>query len=182
MNNKIPKKEILEELYLIELLPMHKVAKVLNISVGSVYNYLKKYEIVTRPKKETFTMKGKKWTKEQRENKSRIMKGRKLSEETKQKMKGNRIGIGSKKIRSDGYVAIYFPSHPKSTKDGYIMEHDLIMECLIGRWLQDDEVVHHKNKIKNDNRASNLQLMTKSEHTRMHVIERKNKKEGVLCH
>lgn len=85
-------------------------------------------------------------------------------------------GIGHKKKRSDGYVYIYFPDHPKSTKDGYIMEHDLIMECLIGRHLKSDEIVHHKNKIRDDNRKENLQLMTKSEHTTLHLKERWGKK------
>lgn len=83
-------------------------------------------------------------------------------------------GIGHKKKRKDGYVYIYFPDHPKSTKDGYIMEHDLIMECLIGRHLKNNEVVHHKNKVRDDNRKENLQLMTKSEHASFHSKERWN--------
>lgn len=91
-------------------------------------------------------------------------------------------GIGHKKRRSDGYICIYFPDHPKSTKDGYIMEHDLIMECLIGRRLKDGEIVHHKNKIRDDNRKENLQLMTFSEHARMHMIERRGKKKGGMTY
>ena len=60
------------------------------------------------------------------------------------------------------------------------MEHDLIMECLIGRHLNDDEVVHHKNKIRSDNRKENLELMTFQEHARLHMLERhKNKKGGM---
>ena len=59
------------------------------------------------------------------------------------------------------------------------MEHDLIMECLIGRHLNDDEVVHHKNKIRNDNRKENLELMKFSEHARLHMIERNSKKGGM---
>ena len=84
-------------------------------------------------------------------------------------------GIGHKKTRSDGYTYIYFPDHPKSTKDGYIMEHILVMECLIGRHLYDHEVVHHINHIRADNRKENLELMTRSEHTSHHMRERKRK-------
>lgn len=58
------------------------------------------------------------------------------------------------------------------------MEHDLVMECLIGRHLKDDEVVHHINEIKDDNRKCNLQLMTASEHMSYHAkkrhVERRN--------
>lgn len=84
-------------------------------------------------------------------------------------------GIGHKKTRSDGYTYIYFPDHPKSTKDGYIMEHILVMESVIGRHLDDDEVVHHINGKHADNRKENLQLMKRSEHTAHHMRERKRK-------
>lgn len=102
----------------------------------------------------------------------------------KKKIRENHLikGIGHKKIRKDGYVSIYFPDHPQSTKEGYIMEHILVMECNIGRWLKDNEVVHHKNHIRNDNRIENLQLMTFSEHARLHMLERINKRKGVMTY
>lgn len=75
-----------------------------------------------------------------------------------------------------------FPDHPKSNKDGYIMEHDLVMECIIGRHLKDDEVVHHKNKIRNDNRKENLELMTFKEHAALHMKERNELKKGGMTY
>lgn len=86
-------------------------------------------------------------------------------------------GIGHKKKRKDGYIAIYFPDHPKSNKEKYIMEHDLIMECYIGRWLKEEEIVHHINHKRDDNRIENLKLMTKKEHARLHMLERKRKED-----
>ena len=57
------------------------------------------------------------------------------------------------------------------------------MEQHIGRYLKDDEVVHHKNKIRNDNRIENLQLMTFKEHASFHMKERrKSKKKGMMTY
>lgn len=42
------------------------------------------------------------------------------------------------------------------------------MEQYIGRLLSKDEVVHHVNEKKDDNRIENLQLMTRSEHIELH--------------
>jgi len=51
--------------------------------------------------------------------------------------------------------------------------HVVIMEEHIGRKLQTNEVVHHINHIKTDNRIENLQLLTKKEHDNLHRSERK---------
>ena len=76
---------------------------------------------------------------------------------------------GGQRINSTGYVVIRSVGHPRAISHGhYVSEHTLIMEKKIGRYLKDDEVVHHINHNKQDNRIENLQLMTKAEHTRLH--------------
>ena len=47
-------------------------------------------------------------------------------------------------------------------------EHRYIMEQYLGRKLRRDEVVHHKNGDTRDNRIENLEVMSLSEHTKMH--------------
>lgn len=177
-------REELYRLYVIEKKPMHTVSKELGIAIGSVYNYLKKYGIKTRSHKETFTMKGRKLTKEQCERISKRMKGKAVSAESRKRMSesSKEGGIGHKKIRGDGYVGVYFPDHPCSNKEGYIMEHILVMEALIGRHLHPEECVHHINENRKDNRKENLQLMTKKQHMSYHAKKRWDKKKGGMTY
>lgn len=55
------------------------------------------------------------------------------------------------------------------TEDGRkVVEHRYIMEQHLGRKLESYEVVHHINGNHNDNRLENLQVMTWSEHSKLH--------------
>lgn len=182
--NKVDK-DTLYEMYVIRGKPMHEVANDLDISTGTVYYYLKKYGIKIRTKSEAFSSlkaKGWKYPESAKETTRKKNTGRVFSEETKKKMSESKKmgGIGHKKKRTDGYIYVYFPDHPKSTKGGYIMEHDLIMECLIGRHLKDNEVVHHINSNRSDNRKENLKLMTFEEHCRYHMKKRYEEREGEI--
>src|SRR5437588_1251080 len=45
---------------------------------------------------------------------------------------------------------------PRSRNHGYVFEHILVMEELLGRQVLSDESVHHRNGFKDDNRPANL--------------------------
>lgn len=70
-------------------------------------------------------------------------------------------------IDNMGYVRIYEPGHPRATKSGWVFEHRVVVEQLIGRYLARDEQVHHINHIRHDNRIENLTRMSHSEHSRI---------------
>jgi hypothetical protein len=82
---------------------------------------------------------------------------------------------GRKKIR--GYVELYKPEYPRSDAQGYIKEHRFIMEGYLGRALDKNEIVHHKNGIRDDNRVENLEVMTRRKHQSLHTKGNKKTKE-----
>ena len=70
-----------------------------------------------------------------------------------------------------GYEVIYAPEHPRADTQGYVKRHIVIEEQKIGRPLRPDEVVHHINGVRNDNRPENLQVMTDHDHRSYHAKE-----------
>jgi hypothetical protein len=66
--------------------------------------------------------------------------------------------VGSRGRTSDGYVRVYQPDHPNAQRTGWMLEHRYVMSQALGRPLLEDEIPHHKNGVKNDNRIENLEL------------------------
>lgn len=68
-----------------------------------------------------------------------------------------------------GYVYVLAPKgHPHPTNNRYIKRCRLVMESIVGRYLEHDEQVHHKNMDRSDDSPSNLEILTLSEHNRLH--------------
>lgn len=169
--------KLLRELYETQEKTMKEVSEELGVSVGTVFNYIKRYGIKSRPK---MTDKTRGRISKTKTGKPSPLKGRKVPSETRRKISVAKKGKykcntkygGHKKKRADGYASVYTPNHPFASKDGYVMEHILMMEEHIGRLIGRDEVVHHKNGVRDDNRIENLELMTFKEHAKYHLQER----------
>jgi hypothetical protein len=75
-----------------------------------------------------------------------------------------------KRETSEGYRWIYTMDVESSkVKNGWVPEHRLIAEWISGRKITEDEVVHHKNFKKWDNRPENLQIMSAEDHRNYHT-------------
>jgi Fe-S cluster biosynthesis and repair protein YggX len=126
-------------------------------------------------------LKGRIFSAEQRKNMSEARKGYIFSDKHKNNISKSKKGKyrgseswswkGGKKTDNDGYVLIYSPHHPFKKRDRYVLEHRLVMEKHLKRFLSEKEVVHHINKIPNDNRIENLMLFPNNvEHIKYHRL------------
>lgn len=78
-----------------------------------------------------------------------------------------------RKVRKDGYVLVRAPDghpYPADSSSGtpYILEHRLVMEQHLGRYLDPAEVVHHIDANPSNNAIENLRLhRSQSDHIRI---------------
>lgn len=69
----------------------------------------------------------------------------------------------------NGYIAVYYPEHPRAFKNGCVYEHLLIAEKMLGRKLTNEECVHHIDFDKTNNAESNLMVFaTQNDHIAYH--------------
>lgn len=76
----------------------------------------------------------------------------------------------------NGYIRVSRPDHPFCDGKGYVLEHRLVMEAFLGRYLDDFEKVHHCDGNKSNNEIENLDLISLCEHTSMHHRGKSKKK------
>ncbi len=85
------------------------------------------------------------------------------------------MGKVKRRLRFDsfyGYYMVWVENHPYfSGRPRWVNLHRVRMSEHLNRELRKNEIVHHKNGIKTDNRICNLEVTTRSEHVKMHRSE-----------
>lgn len=81
------------------------------------------------------------------------------------------IPIIHRLISGDKRWMLHAPPNYQGTiyKNGLVYEHRLIMEYFLGRNLNTDEIVHHKDGNKRNNKFENLELLPRAGHTALHA-------------
>ena len=74
---------------------------------------------------------------------------------------------GGRVVASNGYVLLRMPGHHLADRRGYVYEHRLVAEQVLGRRLRPGEIPHHKNSIKADNRSENIEVVESAYHHRV---------------
>jgi hypothetical protein len=92
-----------------------------------------------------------------------LRRGKHTSCGCKRKGEESHFWKGGKIKTKFGYILKWDPNHPNCNPNGYVKEHRLVMEKMIGRYLERNEEVHHKNGIRDDNSIENLELWVKSQ-------------------
>ena len=77
--------------------------------------------------------------------------------------KGNTRGKGKtlRRKTTRDMIEVYRPRHPMARKSGYILEHHIVWEQHNTACLLPWAIVFHKNGKKDDNRISNLGVITR---------------------
>lgn len=144
MNIPIPAKDWLEQKYVTEDLTTRQIANLMDVSHETVRRWIKKRGIKTRPShKRYFDM---------------------------ENHPGWKGGI---KTGKGGYILIKKPDHPNADSEGYVKRSRLVVEQLIGRYLNRNELVHHINGIKTDDSPENLEVLSREAHAKKHFDSKK---------
>lgn len=72
-----------------------------------------------------------------------------------------------RKVDSRGYIQIR-TDRPGAYRWGWELEHRVVAEEMLGRSLEAGEVVHHRDRDRQNNDPNNLEVMTDVAHKQLH--------------
>ena len=86
---------------------------------------------------------------------------------------GNANWRGGRAATQKGYMRLRMPEHPAAQVGGWVHEHRLVMETVLGRYLDPAEIVHHIDGDRLNNSPANLCLIeSNAAHVLLHNGER----------
>jgi len=75
---------------------------------------------------------------------------------------------GGHTVIRGSYIEELCPDHPSAKYYGFVLQHRLVVERALGRYLDRTESVHHIDRNSLNNDIGNLQVVSRSEHMRIH--------------
>lgn len=85
-------------------------------------------------------------------------------------------------ISSHGYVLVRVgKDHPLGNSRGVAYEHWVVWAASGRPMPKAHETIHHRDSCKTNNRLDNLEVISRSEHARLHAIERRRRKNGTFA-
>lgn len=82
-------------------------------------------------------------------------------------------------LSSHGYVMVRVGvTHPCADSKGYAYEHNIVWLSAGKRKPEKNEILHHADEDKTNNRLDNLELITRAEHAALHCIPRNRDRYG----
>lgn len=69
---------------------------------------------------------------------------------------------GGRVLEKHWYIAVFVPLHPFARRTGYVAEHRLVAEVMLGRYLEESEVVDHINSHTQQNWPANLRVFPRN--------------------
>lgn len=140
-------KEWLRKAYMVDMRTQADIAREVGCTVGVIRDALRAMGIKTRSGREVWAYQ---------------YGGKKRLGSAAHNWRGGRHKTAS------GYIYVYKPEHPYANKQGCVMEHRLVMEEHIGRYIRRHEVVHHLDGNHSNNAIENLELTGIGQHISNH--------------
>jgi len=155
-------KELLYKLYVLEKKSIPEISDIVNASMSTVRLYIISYDIELRDRTSAINLVKHKISKAMK-GKTRIFSDEWKNNMKISKLKWSEVNAKGYSLKPSGYYEV------TKGKNKSRPLHVVIYENHIGRKLNKNEVIHHINFIKTDNRIENLQLMSPLEHSSLHA-------------
>lgn len=148
-------KEFLEDLYINQKLTRRQISEQLGISHNKLNNWFICLDIRLPEEELAIRVNG--------QDREHVMKFKRTQVRRQQQLAHKNTH------KQYGYVLLYNPSHPFANNYGYNQEHRYVIESYLHRFLTLDEVVHHIDLDRSNNKIENLAMFpSDTEHISFH--------------